>query len=44
VDTTSAHGSLALLEGDAFRGLLGFRTDKPRHAENLLTSIDQLLQ
>ena len=43
VDTTSAHGSLALLDGDALRGAMSFRTAQPRHAESLLPSVDYLL-
>lgn len=44
VDTTSAHGSLALLEGPALRGVMGFRTARPRHAESLLPMVDYLLK
>lgn len=43
VDTTSAHGSTALLDGRALRGATGFRTAQPRHAESLLPSVDYLL-
>ena len=43
VDTTGAHGSLALLEDEELIGILGFRTARPRHAENLLPSIEALL-
>ncbi len=43
VDTTSAHGSLALLEDEELIGVLGFWTARPRHAENLLPSIEALL-
>lgn len=43
VDTTSAHGSMALLDADALRGVLAFRTAHPRHAESLLPSMDYLL-
>ncbi len=45
VDTTatSAHGSLALLDDDALRGTMAFRTAQPRHAESLLPSVDYLL-
>ena len=43
VDTTSAHGSMALLEDEELTGILGFRTVRPRHAENLLPSIEVLL-
>lgn len=41
--TTSAHGSLALVDGHALRGATGFRTAQPRHAESLLPSVDYLL-
>lgn len=41
--TTSAHGSLALVDDHALRGATGFRTARPRHAESLLPSIDDLL-
>jgi len=41
--TTSAHGSLALLDERALRGVTGFRTARPRHAESLLPSVDYLL-
>lgn len=44
VDTTSAHGSIAVLEGTELAGILGFRTARPRHAENLLPSLDYLLR
>lgn len=43
VDTTSAHGSLALLDDDALRGAMSFRSTQPRHAESLLPSVDYLL-
>lgn len=43
VDTTSAHGSLALLDGGTLAGVLGFRTARPRHAEGLLPAMDFLL-
>jgi len=41
--TTSAHGSLALVDDHALRGATGFRTAQPRHAESLLPSVDYLL-
>ncbi len=43
LDTTSAHGSMALLDGLALRAVMGFRTAQPRHAEGLLPSLDHLL-
>jgi tRNA threonylcarbamoyladenosine biosynthesis protein TsaB len=43
VDTTGAHGSVALLDGRELRGIIGIATDSPRHAERLLPSIDDLL-
>lgn len=43
VDTTSAHGSMALLDAGALRGAIAFRTAQPRHAESLLPSMDFLL-
>lgn len=43
LDTTSAHGSMALLDGSALRGIVGFRSAQPRHAEDLLPSVDHLL-
>ena len=47
VDTTTtatgAHGSLALLDDHALRGVMAFRTAQPRHAETLLPSVDYLL-
>lgn len=44
VDTTSAHGSVAVLDDDALLGLLAFRTAHPRHAENLLPTVEHLLE
>ena len=41
--TTSAHGSVALVDDHALRGATGFRTSQPRHAERLLPSVDYLL-
>jgi tRNA threonylcarbamoyladenosine biosynthesis protein TsaB len=43
VDTTSAHGSVALLDGSELKGLIGVRAATPRHAENLLPTIHDLL-
>jgi tRNA threonylcarbamoyladenosine biosynthesis protein TsaB len=43
VDTTGAHGSVALLEGRELRGILGIASETPHHAENLLPAIDDLL-
>jgi tRNA threonylcarbamoyladenosine biosynthesis protein TsaB len=43
VDTTSLSGSVALLEGDELRGLVGFSA-APGHAERLLPTIDSLLE
>jgi tRNA threonylcarbamoyladenosine biosynthesis protein TsaB len=42
VDTTSLAGSVALLEDDALRGLVGFST-VPGHAERLLPTVDSML-
>ena len=44
VDTTSAHGSVALLSGSALTGMLGFSTARPEHAERLLPSMELLLK
>jgi tRNA threonylcarbamoyladenosine biosynthesis protein TsaB len=43
VDTTGAHGSVALLDGRELRGILGIASESPHHAENLLPSVDDLL-
>ncbi len=43
VDTTGAHGSVAIVSGEALEGLIGIREARPRHAENLLPTIDHLL-
>ena len=43
VDTTSAHGSLALVHEDELEAILGFQTARPQHAENLLPSLEHLL-
>ena len=43
VDTTSAHGSMALLKDDELEGILGFRTARSRHSEKLFVSIEALL-
>ena len=42
VDTTGAHGSLAVLEGDTIRGRAGFRAPLG-HAQRLLPELDRLL-
>ena len=42
VDTTSLAGSVALLEDDVLRGLVGFST-VPGHAERLLPTVDSML-
>jgi tRNA threonylcarbamoyladenosine biosynthesis protein TsaB len=42
VDTTSAHGSIAILEGDLVRGGARFQTPAG-HAQRLLPEIDRLL-
>ena len=44
VDTTSAHGSVALVADDAVRGLFGLSTSRPEHAERLIPSVDYLLK
>jgi tRNA threonylcarbamoyladenosine biosynthesis protein TsaB len=44
VDTTSAHGSVALVEDGDLEGLIGIREKTPRHAEVLLPTIDHLLR
>ncbi len=43
VDTTSAHGSVALLEDDQLAGIIGWRTRRPEHAQRLLPAVDSLL-
>jgi tRNA threonylcarbamoyladenosine biosynthesis protein TsaB len=43
VDTTSYAGSVALLDGNKLRGLIGI-TAAPGHAERLLPTIDMLLR
>ncbi len=43
VDTASRAGSVAVLDGDKLRGLVGFAT-APGHAETLLPTIDMLLR
>lgn len=43
VDTTSAHASVALLADGELLGVLGFRTARAKHAEQLLPSVDYLL-
>ena len=42
VDTTSAHGSIAVLEGDTIRGRARFQPP-PGHAQRLLPELDRLL-
>jgi tRNA threonylcarbamoyladenosine biosynthesis protein TsaB len=44
VDTTGAHGSVAIVDGGELEGLIGLRETSPRHAEILLPLIDQLLR
>jgi tRNA threonylcarbamoyladenosine biosynthesis protein TsaB len=44
VDTTGAHGSVAVVEGGELEGLFGVREKTPRHAEVLLPAIDHLLR
>ncbi len=44
VDTTGAHGSVAVVAGGELEGLIGIREASPRHAESLLPSIDTLLR
>jgi tRNA threonylcarbamoyladenosine biosynthesis protein TsaB len=44
VDTTGAHGSVAVVENGELEGLIGLRERTPRHAESLLPTIDQLLR
>jgi tRNA threonylcarbamoyladenosine biosynthesis protein TsaB len=43
VDTTSAHGSVALLEDELLSGVIGWRTRRPEHAQRLLPAVDTLL-
>jgi tRNA threonylcarbamoyl adenosine modification protein YeaZ len=43
VDTTSFAGSVAMLDGDELRGLIGIHA-APGHAERLLPTIDMLLR
>ncbi|HSF15441.1 MAG TPA: tRNA (adenosine(37)-N6)-threonylcarbamoyltransferase complex dimerization subunit type 1 TsaB [Vicinamibacteria bacterium] len=43
VDTTGAHGSVALLDGIELAGAIGIRTARPQHAERLLATVDDLL-
>ncbi len=43
VDTTSAHGSVAVVEDGALIGVAGFRAARPRHAEDLLPTIELVL-
>ena len=44
VDTTGAHGSVAVVGGGELEGLIGIRETSPRHAESLLPAIDHLLR
>ena len=44
VDTTGAHGSVAIVSGSELEGLIGIRETSPRHAESLLPTIDHLLR
>ena len=44
VDTTGAHGSVGIVEGEELLSLIGSREASPRHAESLLPTIDQLLR
>jgi tRNA threonylcarbamoyladenosine biosynthesis protein TsaB len=44
VDTTGAHGSVAIVAGSELEGLIGIRETSPRHAESLLPTIDLLLR
>jgi tRNA threonylcarbamoyladenosine biosynthesis protein TsaB len=44
VDTTGAHGSVAVVAGDELEALIGIRESHPKHAESLLPTIDQLLR
>lgn len=44
VDTTGAHGSVAVVEDGELEGLIGIRERAPRHAEVLLPNIDHLLR
>jgi tRNA threonylcarbamoyladenosine biosynthesis protein TsaB len=43
VDTTGAHGSVALLEEGMLRGLVGLAPARPHHAETLLSIVDEML-
>jgi tRNA threonylcarbamoyladenosine biosynthesis protein TsaB len=43
VDTTGAHGSVAIVAGGELEGLIGTHETSPRHAESLLPTIDHLL-
>jgi tRNA threonylcarbamoyladenosine biosynthesis protein TsaB len=44
VDTTGAHGSVAVVAGGELEGLIGIRETSPRHAASLLPTIDELLR
>jgi tRNA threonylcarbamoyladenosine biosynthesis protein TsaB len=44
VDTTGAHGSVAIVAGGELEGILGARETSPKHAESLLPTIERLLR
>ncbi len=44
VDTTGAHGSVAIVAGGELEGILGARETSPKHAESLLPTIEHLLR
>ena len=44
VDTTGAHGSVAVVAGSDLEGLIGIRETSPKRAESLLPTIDHLLR
>jgi len=44
VDTTGAHGSVAIVAEGELEGLIGIRETRPKHAESLLPTLDQLLR
>lgn len=44
VDTTGAHSSVALLEGEQLRGEVDVMTERPQHVEGLLPTVDYLLE
>lgn len=43
VDTTGAHGSVALLDQGVLRGLVGLAPARAQHAETLLSLVDEML-